>query len=101
MRKGYMTVRSNKCIADHIYQMVLEGEIAEVCGAPGQFLHIKVSDSLTPLLRRPISIADINKAARQVTIIFRKDGEGTRLLSLKQEGDQARCSRSARQRFSG
>ncbi|MGG0838343.1 dihydroorotate dehydrogenase electron transfer subunit [Bacillus paralicheniformis] len=88
MRKGYMTVRSNNCIADHIYQMVLEGEIAEVCGAPGQFLHIKVSDSLTPLLRRPISIAAVNKAARQVTIIFRKDGEGTSLLSLKQEGDQ-------------
>ena len=39
MKKGYLTVRSNKYIADRIYQMVLEGEIAEGLRRPGQFLH--------------------------------------------------------------
>lgn len=87
MKKGYMTVRSNDCIADNIYQMVLKGELAESCSAPGQFLHLKVAESVTPLLRRPISIARIDQDNREITIIFRKDGEGTRLLSLKKKGD--------------
>ncbi|WP_077736869.1 dihydroorotate dehydrogenase electron transfer subunit [Bacillus sonorensis] len=88
MKKGNMTVRANECIADSIYQMVLEGELAEACSTPGQFLHIKVSESVAPLLRRPISIAEVDKDKRKITIIYRKEGEGTSLLSLKQKGDQ-------------
>ncbi|MGN9865632.1 dihydroorotate dehydrogenase electron transfer subunit [Bacillus swezeyi] len=88
MKKEYMTVRSNECIADDIYQMVLGGELAEACSTPGQFLHLKVSDSVTPLLRRPISIANVDKAKQEITMIYRKEGEGTSLLSSKQKGDQ-------------
>ena len=86
-----MTVRSNDCIADGIYQMVLKGELAESCSAPGQFLHLKVAESVAPLLRRPISIARIDRDKQEMTIIFRKDGEGTRLLSLKEKGDLVDC----------
>ncbi|KXZ22102.1 dihydroorotate dehydrogenase electron transfer subunit [Bacillus nakamurai] len=86
MKKAYLTVRSNRQIADRIYQMVLKGELVQHFTEPGQFLHLKVSDAVTPLLRRPISIADVNFAANEVTIIYRADGEGTRLLSQKQEG---------------
>ncbi|MDA1475614.1 dihydroorotate dehydrogenase electron transfer subunit [Bacillus changyiensis] len=87
MNKGYMTVCSNKRIADDIYQMVLRGELAKTCNAPGQFLHLKVSESVTPLLRRPISIAHIDQDKEEVTIIFRKSGEGTSLLAAKTKGD--------------
>jgi dihydroorotate dehydrogenase electron transfer subunit len=54
---------------------------------PGQFLHIRCSDSLSPLLRRPISIAGIDKKAKTLNIIFKVVGEGTRLLSKKRPGD--------------
>lgn len=46
-----------------------------------------MSEAVTPLLRRPISIADVNFEKNEVTIIYRVDGEGTRLLSLKQQGE--------------
>ncbi|MBU5264786.1 dihydroorotate dehydrogenase electron transfer subunit [Bacillus atrophaeus] len=88
MKKAYLTVRSNEEVADRIYQMVLKGDLVQTFTTPGQFLHLKVSEAVTPLLRRPISIADVDKERNEVTIIYRKDGEGTGLLSLKQQGDR-------------
>lgn len=87
MKKAYLTVCANQQIADRVYQMVLKGELVQGFTVPGQFLHLKVSEAVTPLLRRPISIADVNLEKNEVTIIYRVDGEGTRLLSLKQKGD--------------
>ncbi|MGE6631331.1 dihydroorotate dehydrogenase electron transfer subunit [Bacillus sp. NPDC077027] len=88
MKKAYLTVVSNREIADHIYEMTLKGDLVESFQTAGQFLHLKVSESMTPLLRRPISIANIQMERREVTIIFRAEGEGTKLLSLKQVGDE-------------
>lgn len=59
MKKAYLTVCSNQQIADRVYQMVLKGA-CQGFTTPGQFLHLKVSEAVTPLLRRPISIADVN-----------------------------------------
>lgn len=87
MKKAYLTVCSNQQIADRVFQMVLKGELVQGFTTPGQFLHLKVSEAVTPLLRRPISIADVNFEKNEVTIIYRVDGEGTRLLSLKQQGE--------------
>lgn len=87
MKKAYLTVCSNQQTADRVYQMVLKGELVQGFTTPGQFLHLKVSEAVTPLLRRPISIADVNFEKNEVTIIYRVDGEGTRLLSLKQQGE--------------
>ena len=50
---------------------------------PGQFVHIKVSNSIDPLLRRPISIAKIDKDNNEFTMIYRKEGRGTTLLPKK------------------
>ncbi|AIU81684.1 MULTISPECIES: dihydroorotate dehydrogenase electron transfer subunit [Bacillus] len=86
MKKAHLTVQSNLEIADRIYKMVLKGELVRHLTEPGQFLHLKVSDAVTPLLRRPLSIADVNFAANEVSVIYRADGEGTRLLSEKKEG---------------
>lgn len=83
MKKVHLTVQSNLEIADRIYKMVLKGELVRHLTEPGQFLHLKVSDAVTPLLRRPLSIADVDFAADEVSVIYRADGEGTRLLSEK------------------
>ncbi len=53
---------------------------------PGQFLNVKVSNGPDPLLRRPISVADVEGG--RVRLVFRKVGRGTALLSLARTGDE-------------
>ena len=82
-----MTVVRQREIAKNIFEMTLEGQIVQEM-TPGQFVHIRVSNLLDPLLRRPISIANIQKEANEFTIIYRAQGRGTDVLSQKQIGDE-------------
>ncbi len=54
---------------------------------PGNFIEIRVTDTTEPFLRRPISIYNLEKAEGTLEFIFQIKGEGTRLLSKKEEGD--------------
>ena len=54
---------------------------------PGNFLEIRVSETTVPFLRRPISIYNLNKDEGTLEFIFQIKGEGTKLLSKKEEGD--------------
>jgi dihydroorotate dehydrogenase electron transfer subunit len=69
-----------------IYAMTLKGSLVQEMKEPGQFVHIKV-DEQTPLLRRPISLANIEKERSEFTVIFRKEGVGTSELSKKRVGE--------------
>jgi dihydroorotate dehydrogenase electron transfer subunit len=53
---------------------------------PGQFLNVKVSSGVDPLLRRPISVADVE--GKRVRLVFRKVGRGSALLSHARTGDE-------------
>lgn len=48
---------------------------------PGQFLHIRCSDTLDPLLRRPISIHAVNREEGTVSLLYRVAGRGTARLA--------------------
>lgn len=48
---------------------------------PGQFVHIRVAESLDPLLRRPFSIYNVDKNLGSITVFYKVVGYGTRLLS--------------------
>lgn len=87
IRQERMTVVRQKEIARNIFELTLQGQIVQDMN-PGQFVHIRVSDTLEPLLRRPISIANIEKEAEEFTVIYRAGGRGTQLLSQKQVGDE-------------
>lgn len=50
----------------------------EIC--PGQFVHLKVPGATANLLRRPISIMDVDKSAKTITLMIQPKGEGTRLI---------------------
>jgi dihydroorotate dehydrogenase electron transfer subunit len=52
---------------------------------PGQFIMARPSDTLHPLLRRPISIHSVMDD--MVEIYFQQTGIGTRLLAQKEKGD--------------
>lgn len=64
---------------------VLAGEMVQDMGV-GQFLHLRVPDP-SKLLRRPISISEIDKEHGQATIVYRVEREGTAILSTLRAGD--------------
>ncbi|MCA1059230.1 dihydroorotate dehydrogenase electron transfer subunit [Rossellomorea aquimaris] len=76
-----MVVLSHERIAENIFELVLRGELVGEITAPGQFVHVKTGTGIDPLLRRPISIASHNQEEQTMTLIYRAEGKGTRLLS--------------------
>jgi dihydroorotate dehydrogenase electron transfer subunit len=51
---------------------------------PGQFLNVRVSDSIYPLLRRPFSVCDVE--GDHIFLMYNILGEGTKILAHKQNG---------------
>jgi dihydroorotate dehydrogenase electron transfer subunit len=83
IKKEQMKIVSHTQIAEDIFELTLAGELVQAMNDPGQFVHVKVSDGIDPLLRRPISIANIDQEKQECTLIYRKEGLGTRVLSEK------------------
>ncbi len=78
-------VLSNDEVARNIFLMRLFApEIAERV-QPGQFVNIKTqprdSDQLAPLLRRPFSVCQVDRAASWISVLWKNIGSGTRMLS--------------------
>lgn len=69
--------------ADVVSITMEAGELAEAAKA-GQFVNIKCGEGL--LLRRPISICDVNGTL--LTVVFQVKGEGTTWLSQCQAGEE-------------
>lgn len=88
-KEGIMCVVSNRELVKGVFEMVLEGNAASAIVSPGQFINIKISDSLYPYLRRPMSICDYDDC--HITIIYRVVGSGTEILSKKKIGDELNC----------
>nr|WP_286676677.1 dihydroorotate dehydrogenase electron transfer subunit [Cytobacillus solani] len=87
MKKELCQIVSQAEIAEHIFKLTLQGELVRDMNEPGQFVHLKIAQHFEPLLRRPISISDIQKDKNQFTMIYRAEGRGTALLSEKKPGD--------------
>ncbi|MCD8027707.1 MAG: dihydroorotate dehydrogenase electron transfer subunit [Erysipelotrichaceae bacterium] len=87
--QGIMTIISKKELIKDVYEMVLEGDGASYITTPGQFINIKLNDSLQPYLRRPMSICDYDN--KHIKIIFRVVGTGTKILADKNIGDTLDC----------
>lgn len=77
-----------KILKDDIIKFSVKSkEIAENAKS-GNFLEIRVSDTIEPLLRRPISIYNIDKENDIVEFIFQIKGKGTKILSQKVVGNR-------------
>jgi len=55
--------------------------------SPGQFLHVRCSPTLDPLLRRPLSIHYADRVRGRVYILYRVAGRGTALLAGRKPGE--------------
>ncbi len=64
--------------------MVLDAPSMAGQAEPGQFLHVRCSESYDPLLRRPFSVHRINESS--VEILYQVVGKGTEVLSQRKAG---------------
>jgi len=78
-------VSANGSLGARYRRLMLEAPQLARCIRPGQFVHVRVSESLQPFFRRPFSVY---RARRQVEIVYEVIGPGTRLLAQKQTGDR-------------
>ncbi|MGE5861192.1 MAG: dihydroorotate dehydrogenase electron transfer subunit [Ignavibacteria bacterium] len=78
-------IEKNIELDNQIY--LLKVHCPEIAGKikPGEFLNIRVSEAIHPLLRRPFSVCDVE--GDYFYIMFNIYGEGTRILSQKHGGD--------------
>jgi dihydroorotate dehydrogenase electron transfer subunit len=78
-------VLSNHRVAEETFALRFRSpELARLL-RPGQFLNIRVNDSIDPLLRRPYSISTID--GDDCEILYTVMGKGTSILARKQPGD--------------
>lgn len=84
-KKVKATVVSQKQIADQIFDLWLETELARHAHA-GQFVAVYPRNAST-LLPRPISICEVDKAAGRLRLVYRIAGKGTAEFSAYKTGD--------------
>ncbi len=85
MRQLKTKIIENKNIASCYYKMRLESPYLARNIKPGQFLEVRCSDNIEPLLRRPLSVHRILKDG--VEILYEVVGKGTEALAGRKAGE--------------
>ena len=80
--KEALQVNSN-CV---LLIMTCEGELPEV--VPGQFAELRIDNTPTVMLRRPISVHSYDKARNEIGFLVQLVGDGTRWLGSLKAGDK-------------
>lgn len=70
-----------------IYKFSVKSEKMAKLSKPGQFLEIRVTDTIEPFLRRPISIYNV-KDEEVLEFIFQVKGKGTEILATREIGEK-------------
>src|SRR5699024_1262235 len=83
MKKVNLQINKTTVIAHDTLEKIMKNTYESQNAVPGQFLHINVPGHT---LRRPISIADVDRKAETITILFKIIGTGTKQLSIYQPG---------------
>ena len=78
-------VRSLQAVARNIFVLTLHAPGLAPTVRPGQFVNVRINDTLEPLLRRPFSVH--RTTADSIEILFNIVGKGTAQLAEKREGD--------------
>jgi len=85
--KGRFTARleSRVQVSPSCHLLVLERPKSFPDARPGQFVSIRVSESTTPLLRRPFSIMDLTE--QSLSLLVKAVGPGSAAIAALDEGD--------------
>jgi len=81
------TVLFNREIADGCHHLGFVLPDIAAHAHPGQFLTLRVTDSIAPLLRRPFAFASFDDLSKEASIIYEKRGPATSLLTAFIPGD--------------
>jgi dihydroorotate dehydrogenase electron transfer subunit len=80
------TILSHKPAGRGYYRIVLKAPELAASALPGQFVMLRVSENLDPLLARPFGISSATKSS--IEIFYRVVGRGTALLTKREAGEQ-------------
>lgn len=89
MLRDDLTIVSQRELQPGIFEIKLSGLMVGLMKM-GQFLHMKVPDA-SKLLRRPISISQVDKESNVATLIYRVEGEGTAIFAQMEPGQMIDC----------
>lgn len=78
-------VVQNEEVAPNAYLMGLKSPPIASAAKPGQFVMLRVSDGIDPLLRRPFSVCG-TRSGSIVLLLYQVVGKGTRIMSDTQVG---------------
>ena len=78
-------IRSHKSAGRGYYRLVLKAPEIAARAVPGQFVMVRVTDTLDPFLARPLGICSI-PSKTTIEILYRIAGRGTELLSRLKAG---------------
>ena len=70
------------------YLLTLYSEHIAAHARPGQFVNVKVSDDLEPLLRRPISVHQVDREKASFKLLYEIVGPGTNVLAMRKRGEE-------------
>jgi len=80
-------VISNNQVSTNLFEMEVKApQVVPLC-KPGQFIHLRVSDQYDPLLRRPLSLYDVDRHENTITLLYKVVGRGTEILSRITAGE--------------
>lgn len=80
-------IEKREQLGEHYFSLVLRhpGKLPPI--AAGQFVEVEVKNCREVLLRRPISIHDVDEERNTLTLLIQVVGKGTRQLSTLKEGE--------------
>lgn len=87
MNKGTLTIVNQKQLTDRVIELQCEGSLVSKMTNPGQFVHIRLSSEQF-VLRRPISICDVDTMNNRLTLLYRMEGKGTSHLATERVGEK-------------
>ena len=82
------TIVERRQHGDHYFSLVLRHGGTQQPIVPGQFVEVRVDGCHEVMLRRPISIHDVDAEANTLNLLIQTVGNGTRRLSELQVGDK-------------
>ena len=85
MRPTICSVIRARELCAGVFSLWLEAPAIARRVRPGQFLNVKVASGSDPVLRRPISVCDVER--NRVRLVFRVVGRGTAMLAHVRAGD--------------
>ncbi len=81
-------ILEHESLTDKYFLLTLKSRYISENAIPGQFVNIRVRDSISPLLRRPISIHQVNSKEKTFKLLYEVIGSGTETLSKHKPGDE-------------